>query len=158
MVRSLALALAALAAARAASAQRPKPPHDATAGPATAAALPITGTIPAPGVVATIAAGQRVQGRLEPGDQMMTDSTWADVWVFRGTTGQHVRIELRSEEFDTFLMLLDSAGTRLAEDDDGLGDLDSRIEHTLARAGTCQIVVNNYGEERRAGVYTLTLR
>jgi len=156
VTRSCTLALVALVAARAAFAQRPKPNPDTT-GPA-AAAFPVTGTIPPPGVVATITVGQTVPGRLEPGDQMMTDSTWADVWVFRGAAGQHVRIELRSTEFDAFLQLLDSTGTRLAEDDDGLGDLDARIELTLRATGTYQIVVNCYGDERREGLYTLTLR
>ena len=156
MERTVTLALAALVAARAAFAQRPKPGAE-PAGPAPAASQ-VTGTIPPPGVIATITVGQTAPGRLEPGDQMMTDSTWADVWVFRGTAGQRVRIELRSAEFDAFVQLLDSAGTRLAEDDDGLGDLDARIEYTLRAAGTYQIVVNCYGDERREGLYTLTLR
>jgi hypothetical protein len=120
--------------------------------------LPITGGIPAPGQVGTITAGTNVQGRLETGDQRMNDGTYADVWQFQGTAGQHVIIELRSEEFDTYVQLLDSQGNRLAEDDDSLGDLDSRVEITLASTGMFQIVVNNFGEDHRMGSYTLTLR
>lgn len=117
-----------------------------------------TAAVAAPGVTATIQVGQTVPGRLEQGDRTMSDGTWADVFQFQGAAGQRVTIELRSEEFDTFLQLLDSQGNRLAEDDDSLGDLDSRIVFTLPAAGTYQIVVNNYGEARRAGTYTLTLR
>ena len=157
MTRSITLALVALVAARAAFAQRGKPRSETSPGPPPAL-LPITGSVPLPGVIMTIVAGTRVQGRLERGDQMMTDSTWADVWAFQGTVGQRVRIELRSDEFDTYLQLLDANGNRLSDDDDGLGDLDSRIEYTLPHAGAYQIIVNNYGDERRAGVYTLTLR
>lgn len=121
-------------------------------------AFPISGTIPAPGQVGTAQVGATVQGRLETGDQQMNDGTWADVWQFQGFGGQTVTLELRSEEFDTYLQLLDGAGNRLAEDDDSLGDLDSRILYTLPATGTYQLVVNNFGDTRRAGIYTLTLR
>ncbi len=121
-------------------------------------AFAITGTILAPGVVGTVQVGTTVQGRLETGDQAMNDGTWADVWQFQGAAGQTVTIELRSEEFDTYLQLLDGAGNRLAEDDDSLGDLDSRVVFTLPSTGTFQLVVNNFGDSRRAGIYTLTLR
>jgi len=119
--------------------------------------LPITGSIAAPGTVATITFGTNMQGRLETGDQQMNDGTWADVWSFQGTAGQRVRIELRSEEFDTYVQLLDGRDVQLAEDDDALGDLDSMLEYVLPATGTYKIVVNNYSEERRAGIYTLTL-
>jgi hypothetical protein len=123
-----------------------------------AAALPLTGSIPAPGEIATINTGENRQGRLETGDQQMNDGTWADVWQFNGAAGQMVTIELRSEEFDTYAQLLDPQSNRLAEDDDSLGDLDSRITFTLPVTGTYKIVVNNFSDERRAGIYTLTLR
>lgn len=120
--------------------------------------LPITGGIPNPGAIGQIAFGTNVQGRLETGDQRMNDGTFADVWQFQGQAGQRVTIELRSEEFDTYAQLLDAAGNRLAEDDDSLGDFDSKIEFTLPASGTFQIVVNNFNEDRRAGIYTLSLR
>ena len=121
-------------------------------------AFPITGSIPSPGMVGTAQIGATVQGRLETGDQQMNDGTWADVWQFQGLAGQNVTIELRSEEFDTYLQLLDGAGNRLSEDDDSLGDLDSRIVFTLPSSGLFQLVVNNFGDSRRAGIYTITLR
>ena len=136
----------------------PIPMPGATLPAATPQSMPLTGGIPAPGQIGQIEAGQNVQGRLETGDQQMNDGTWADVWQFNGTQGQTVTIELRSEEFDTYAQLLDTQGTRLAEDDDSLGDLDSQITFTLPRTGMYQIVVNNFSDERRAGVYTLTLR
>jgi hypothetical protein len=120
--------------------------------------MAITGGIPSPGQIGQLAVGQNVQGRLETGDQQMNDGTWADVWQFNGMQGQTVTIELRSEEFDTYAQLLDGTGARLAEDDDSLGDLDSRITFTLPRTGMYQVVVNNFSDERRAGVYTLSLR
>ena len=120
--------------------------------------LPITGSILAPGTEGTIQAGQNVQGRLESGDQRMNNGTYADVWNFQGTAGQHIVIELRSTEFDSYLQLLDASGTRLAEDDDGLGDQNSRIEVTLPSNGIYKIVVNNFDESRPTGLYILSLR
>jgi hypothetical protein len=118
----------------------------------------VVGTIAAPGQVAQINPGESRMGRLETGDQRMNDGTWADVWTFAGRQGQRVRIECRSEEFDTYLQLLDAQGARLAEDDDSLGDQNSLIEFTLPANGGYTIVVNNFGDDRRAGIYTLTLR
>ena len=65
--------------------------------------LPITGSIPSPGQIGTIQMGTNVQGRLETGDQRMNDGTFAEVWQFQGVAGQHVIVELRSEEFDTYV-------------------------------------------------------
>ena len=117
-----------------------------------------TGDIAAPGQQAVINAGETRRGRLETGDRAMNDGTWADIWTFQGRQGQRVRIECRSTEFDTYLQLLDPQSVRLAEDDDSLGDQNSLIEFTLPANGTYQIVVNNFGEDRRAGIYSLTLR
>jgi hypothetical protein len=145
-------------AAPAPVAAQPIPMPGQTMPAATPQSMPITGGIPAPGQIGQITVGQNIQGRLETGDQQMNDGTWADVWQFNGTQGQTVTIELRSEEFDTYAQLLDGDGARLAEDDDSLGDLDARITFTLPRTGMYQIVVNNFSDERRAGIYTLTLR
>ena len=43
-------------------------------------------------------------------------------------------------------------------DDDSLGDQNSMIEYTLPTTGMFTIVVNNFGDDRRAGIYTLTIR
>ena len=120
--------------------------------------LPITGSVAAPGQVTALNIGESRMGRLETGDQRMNDGTWADVWTFQGRQGQRVRIEARSEEFDTYLQLLDAQGSRLAEDDDSLGDQNSLIEYVLPTSGTFTIVVNNFGDDRKSGIYTLTIR
>jgi hypothetical protein len=108
-----------------------------------------------PGQMATIAYGQQAQGRLEPGDRQMQDSTFADIWMFQGAAGQTVTIDLTSDQFDSYLQLLDASGARLSEDDDSGGNLNARISFTLPANAQYQIVVNNYGSSRRMGVYTL---
>jgi hypothetical protein len=113
--------------------------------------------MPAPGVVAVIAAGATVRGQLEPGDSLMTDSTYADLWSFMGAAGETVAIDARSNEFDTYVQLLDPSGAVIGEDDDSGGDLNSHLEATLPVAGTYHIVVNSAGHEQKVGTYTLTL-
>jgi len=108
-----------------------------------------------PGQPATIAYGQRLQGRLETGDQQMQDSTFADVWMFQGTGGQTITIDLTSDQFDSYLQLLDASGSRLGEDDDSGGNLNARITFTIPANAQYRIVVNNYGSSRRTGLYTL---
>lgn len=113
------------------------------------------GTIAEPGQMATIAFGQQIQGRLEIGDRQMQDSTFADIWMLQGTAGQAITIDLTSDQFDSYLQLLDASGNRLSEDDDSGGNLNARISFTLPATAQYQIVVNNYGSSRRAGLYTL---
>ena len=75
-----------------------------------------------------------------------------DVKLF---VGQTITIDLTSDAFDAYLQLLDGSNTRLAEDDDSGGNLNARISFTIPSTGQYQIVVNNYGSSRRAGLYTL---
>jgi len=128
--------------------------------PAPGATLPqpaASGAIAAPGQVATIAYGQMAPGRLETGDQTMNDGTFADVWTFQGNAGQAITIDVMSDEFDAYAQLLDAAGNRLAEDDDSGGNLNARITFTLPATGQYQIVVNNFGDTRRTGLYRVWL-
>ena len=122
-------------------------------------ALP-TNPIAAPGQSAQIAIGQTMRGRLEQGDLTMSDGTFYDAWIFQGNAGQTVTIDVRSDEFDTYAQLLDASGQqKLAENDDYPGEnLNSRIIYTLPATGTYQIVVNNAGTSRRAGIYTVSIR
>jgi hypothetical protein len=117
----------------------------------------ISGGVAAAGQVATIAYGQMMQGRLEQGDQTMNDGTFADVWTFQGTGGQTVTVDVLSDEFDAYGQLLDAAGNRLAEDDDSGGNLNARITFALPATGQYQIVVNNFGDTRRTGLYRVWL-
>jgi hypothetical protein len=117
----------------------------------------VSGPVAAPGQVGTIVYGQMAQGRLETGDQTMNDGTFADVWTFQGTAGQAITIDVMSDEFDAYAQLLDATGNRLAEDDDAGGNLNARLSFTLPATGQYQIVVNNFGDTRRTGLYRVWL-
>ena len=111
-----------------------------------------------PGRTARIAAGQRLAGRLESGDQMREDGTPQDTWEFDGRAGQDLTVELRSSAFDTYLELRDPAGAVVAENDDGFGEgTDSFISARLPRSGRYRLVVRGYGEGAATGLYELAL-
>jgi len=153
-----ALAGLALAVAPRLAAQAAAPLPLAVQHPAAGALPPSDTAVAAPGASARIEPGQSLHGRLEPGDQLMADSTLADVWEFDGTAGETVTVEARSDEFDTYLEVLDAGGKVLGRDDDSGGDLNSRLTLTLPATGSYRIVVNSAGHERRAGRYTVSLK
>ena len=90
-------------------------------------ALLSAGPIARPGVVTEIRAGTTVVGRLEPGDSTVGDSTYADVFLFRPRTSGEAVIDLRSADFDAYLILQDAAGRTLMTDDDSGSGSDARI-------------------------------
>ncbi|MCA9913048.1 MAG: PPC domain-containing protein [Anaerolineae bacterium] len=69
---------------------------------------------------------------------------------------QSVVISLESLDFDTYIDVLDSAGTSVASDDDGGDGLNSRLEFTAPAAGTYTIVVRSFIGEPD-GAYTLSV-
>lgn len=117
-----------------------------------------SGMPPPPQAIAAIRAGETRVGVLEQGDWTMGDGTWADLWTVSLAAGDEVFIELRSRAFDAYLQLLGPEGSKLAEDDDGLGNGNSRIRLVAKAGGRYQIVVNNFGGEPAVGAYSLTVR
>ncbi|MDY6782848.1 MAG: CAP domain-containing protein [Cyanobacteriota bacterium] len=99
------------------------------------------------------------QGVLEAGDSVIPqDGSLYDVYTFEGREGQAVTVSLSSADFDTYVILLDSEGRAIAENDDLTPDnTDSGFSITLPRTGTYRAVVNAYDAQGR-GQYTLTVR
>ena len=66
-------------------------------------------------------------------------------YTFRAVAGQSISARLRSDEFDPYLMIENTAGETLISDDDGDGGLNSRIEDfTFSEAGEYSIVVSSW--------------
>ena len=59
----------------------------------------------------------------------------AAVWQLRGETGQTIRVDVTSEEFDTVTRLVAPSGEELAWDDDGGEGTDSLVIATLPNSG-----------------------
>jgi hypothetical protein len=121
-------------------------------------ALLSAGTVGRPGEVSEIRAGQTVAGRLEPGDSTVGDSTYADVFLFRPQASGEAVIDLRSSDFDAYLLLQDAAGHTLVTDDDGGSGTNARITYRVVAGQTYRILANSYGGSRDTGTYRLSAR
>lgn len=72
------------------------------------------------------------------------------------SAGTGVRIEARSPIFDTYLTLEDGIGQMIAEDDDGGGDTNSKLELApVAEAGTYCVDLTSLDDE--GGLYALSI-
>ena len=111
-----------------------------------------------PGAVTEIHAGTTVVGRLEPGDSTAGDSTWEDVLLFRPQRSGEAVIDLKSADFDAYLILQDAAGHVLVTDDDSGEGSDARITYNVTAGQTYRILANSYGGSRATGTYQLSVR
>jgi hypothetical protein len=111
-----------------------------------------------PGQEIELRLGETTMGRLEPGDSVMGDRSFADVFVFRPTVSGRVVIQVRSSDFDAFLILQDAEGRTLASDDDGGTGTDAQLTYEVVAGRAYRILANSYGEERRTGAYRVIVR
>lgn len=101
------------------------------------------------------------QGSLSDQDALLPNTDTqkrSDRYSLNGQSGQRLEINLRSPEFDTYLILQDAAGNTIAENDDRMvGDTNSRLSTILPEAGTYQVLVTGFSEDSR-GLYDLTVQ
>jgi CHAT domain-containing protein/Flp pilus assembly protein TadD len=93
----------------------------------------------------------------ESSEVLPDDGTHFNTHQFEGTAGQIVIIDLISEEFDAYLLLLGSDNVLIAQDDDGGSETNARITFMLPTTGTYSVLANSYtaGE---IGSYQLTVQ
>lgn len=120
--------------------------------------LTLAGETARPGRVLELRPDEMILGRLEAGDSVVGDSTYADVFTFRATRDGEIVIDLRAGEFDAYLMVKNAAGATLATDDDGGDGTNSRITLQVQRGQMYRVFANSYGEDRAVGMYRLGLR
>lgn len=102
--------------------------------------------------------GPVVNGRLtEKSSILPVDNSFYDLYSFAGKAGQRVTIDMRSQEIDSYLILLGPNQRDIAQDDDSGGGKNARITVTLPVDGTYTILANSY-EARQSGSYTLELK
>lgn len=98
-----------------------------------------------------------IVGELTNSDlKLNSDNSPFDIYQIAGNADQYVNIQLNSLDFDTYLLLVDSEGNLIAEDDDSGGNLNSRIEVQLEETGIYYVIVNVFAPEGR-GDYRLTI-
>jgi len=85
---------------------------------------------------------QQISGVLIDEDSTFTGGEYYDNYELEGRPGQSITLDLRSDEFDTYLILRQPNGEELTNDDtDGSN---SRIEATLPEAGSYEVVVSSF--------------
>jgi hypothetical protein len=108
--------------------------------------------------VQEIHAGDMLLGRLEQGDSTVGDGTYGDVFLFTPRSSGQAVIDLRSSDFDAFLILQDAAGQTLLTDDDSGEGTNARIGYQVTSGTTYRIVANSYGGTRTTGTYRISVR
>jgi Bacterial pre-peptidase C-terminal domain len=100
----------------------------------------------------------RERGRLENSDSVMiSDGSLIDRYSFTGERGQSVKINVTSPDFDTYLLLIDSDGNKIDENDDRFTSVtNSYLEITLPQTGTYTVLVNGYDSNSR-GNYLVSI-
>lgn len=99
------------------------------------------------------------RGVLEDGDKIIPDDgSLYDSYPLEGKAGESFIISLESDEFDTFVAVMDAEGKILDQNDDiDKNNSNSRLRITLPNDGVYNVIVNAYDEGGK-GRYTLTVR
>lgn len=103
---------------------------------------------PGSGSIKDLAIGRTITDRLNASNEVLGDGSYAQRYRIRLNLNQKVQITLQGDDFDAYLMLLDPDGDVVAQDDDGDGGTDARIEYTAASAGAHIVIVNSLGKEQ----------
>jgi hypothetical protein len=103
----------------------------------------------------SVFAGVPVSGALAPGDTTLNSGEFVDWYTLSGTTGQQLRVEASSADFDTYI-LVRGAGLSLDNDDRPDGTTNSLLDITLPAAASYQVGVTSY-RPGETGAYTLAI-
>ncbi|MBK8976080.1 MAG: caspase family protein [Planctomycetes bacterium] len=116
----------------------------------------VESTGPAVGEGDRIGVGSFVDGSLGDGDRTLRSGEWYDVHVFPAHAGGAYSIDLVSDEFDPYLIVI-APGRQQDENDDEGGSRNSRLELRSDADGDYQIVVTS-ARPGEKGAYTLSVR
>jgi serine protease Do len=102
--------------------------------------------------------GAPIRGTLGPDSHILPgDNSYFNAYSFEGRAGQTVSLDLTSDDFDTYLILLDSNGNSVAQDDDSASGTNARIVTQLPQSDTYILLANSFSSGE-SGDYELTLR
>jgi S1-C subfamily serine protease len=101
--------------------------------------------------------GAPINGQLTRDSAVLpADDSYYNAYSFEGRQGQTVSVAMSSSDVDAYLILLSPQGRDLAQDDDGGGQTNARLEFILPEDGTYTVLANSYGS-RETGSYNLTV-
>ncbi len=107
--------------------------------------------------VVTLYLEQPQSGQLAAGDGQLDNGEYHDIYVFDGQAGQNISVDLRSSQFDTYLILLTPSGEDIQNDDYDGSRSQSRIDVTLQESGRYRVVATSYGADE-TGAYEIAVR
>ncbi len=97
-------------------------------------------------------------GVLNDQDNRLTDNSVYDEYSFSANEGKDITINLTSQEFDTYLLVIDNQGNKLAENDDiAENNSNSSIQLSLPYTGEYRVIVNAYDQTGR-GRYQISVQ
>jgi hypothetical protein len=122
--------------------------------------LTVTERQPAPAPRNTpVRQGETVQGELREGDSELEDGRFYDAFVYTARAGERLRVQLRSEEFDAYLIvgrMVNGEFQEIASNDDAEGgeELHSAVDVELPEDGRYVIQATSFSPASE-GTYQL---
>ena len=107
-------------------------------------------------VTGTIITDATHQGTLQSGDEQLREGEYFDEYPIQARSGQTIIVDLRSGDFDTYLILESPGGSSERNDDFGEDTGHSHIEMVATEGGTFSVVVTSFSSES-TGDYILRL-
>ena len=114
------------------------------------------GATPATAGIQTAASGLNAAGMLAAGDKTLNSGEYVDNYVFFSNAGQAVTIDLRSSEFDPYLILFGPDDWQEDNDDFEGDESHSQIVAALPSAGMYRVSATSY-TSGETGAYTLNM-
>lgn len=102
----------------------------------------------------TLALGDVVSGNLTAGSPTLGDGRRAEAWVLEGRAGESVVVILESSAFDAYLYVTGPGLGDVLSDDDGAGELNSRLTFTFPTDGAYLVVASQLSGGA-TGAYTI---
>lgn len=101
--------------------------------------------------------GMAIADILTSSSRTLPDGSYYEAYQFQGQAGQRITIDMRSGSgsIDPYLVLFAPNGRRIAEDDDGGGGKNARVDVTLPMTGRYILYANSY-EVGVRGSFTLS--
>lgn len=102
--------------------------------------------------VTPIRSGQTLEGRLTQNSPKESDGSAYALYHYRGRAGERIQVEMRSNEFDTYLTVGSSTNEECDDcrrNDDGGEGTNSRLRYTLPDNGQVQIRAGAISDDAR---------
>ncbi|MEM8983722.1 MAG: caspase family protein [Pseudomonadota bacterium] len=101
-----------------------------------------------------VAVGNTYLDSLTPGSEFLSDGTPYALWPLQAEPGTAIQVTMASSEFDTYLIVVDSQGETIAENDNANGTTDAEVFFVVPSNGVVEIVAN--AAQADFGSYELT--